>query len=71
MKKVDVINLSASLCLLFGSVLHLINTICGIPLWLRIFSIPLLLTSIVLYAIVIRRQMKDKKKEDKKDEREN
>ena len=71
MKRIDILQLTASLCLLFGSVLNLINTICDISSWLYFLSFPLLLTSIVLHGIILRRHMKDKKTEDKKDEREN
>jgi len=60
MKKAHVIQLIASLCLLFGSVINLLNLCMKIPFALSVCSAPLLLASIVLYAISWKKQTKDK-----------
>ena len=60
MKKVDVIQLIASLCLLFGSIINLLNICIEIPFALSICSVPFLLASIILYAIFWKKQIKDK-----------
>ena len=66
MKNVNVIQLIASLCLLFGSIINLLNICIEIPLALSVCSVPLLLASIILYLIFWKKQIKDKK-QDKND----
>ena len=65
MKKVNVIQLIASLCLLFGSIINLLNTCMEIPFALSICAGPLLLASIVLYAIFLKKQIKYKNDKNK------
>ena len=61
MKNVNLLQLIASLCLLFGSIINLLNICIEIPLVLSICSVPLLLTSIILYAIFWKKQIKKDK----------
>ena len=65
MKKVDVIQLIASLCLLFGSIIKLLNICMEIPFALSICSVPFLLASIILYALSWKKQIKDKNNKNK------
>ena len=67
MEKVNVIQLTASLCLLFGSIINLLNSCIEIPLTLRVCSVPLLFASIVLYSIFLKKQIKDKEQKNDKD----
>ena len=67
MKKINVLHLIASLCLLFGSIINLLHIITDIPTALHVCALPLLLAAIVLYSIVFVKQLKEKKK-NKKDE---
>ena len=67
MKKTDYIQLAASLCLLFGSIINLVDAITDVSFVLKICTIPLLLASIVLYGIAYKRN-KEKSKNDKSDE---
>ena len=63
MEKVNVIQLIASLCLLCGSIINILNLCIEIPLELSICSIPLLGASIILYSIFLKKQIKDKKQD--------
>lgn len=67
MKKINVLHLIASLCLFFGSIINLLHTLTDIPTALHFCSLPLNLAAIVLYSIVLVKQMREKKK-NKKDE---
>ena len=60
MKKVNLLQLIASVCLLFGSIINLLNLCIEIPLALSICSVPLLLVSIILYAIILKKHIKCK-----------
>ena len=63
MKKVNVLQLIASLCLLLGNVINLWNLREGLPFAVSISAVPLLLASIVLYAIVFAKRLKEKKQD--------
>ena len=67
MKRIDYIHLAASLCLLFGSIIKLVDAITDISVVLKFCSILLLLASIVLYGITFKKNMK-KSKNDNSDE---
>lgn len=60
MKKVKVLQLTASLCLLFGCVINLLDLWIKIPLAISACSLPLLLASVVLHVILLIKYMKDK-----------
>ena len=63
MKKVNVLQLIASICLLIVSVINLLNLLIEIPFALYVCTGPLLLTSVILFGIVIVKQIKEKQKE--------
>ena len=65
MKKINVLHLIAAICLLFGCVINLLEICIEIPLALSVCSLPLLLASVVLHIILLRRYTK--KKQEKKD----
>ena len=60
MRKINIIQLIASICLLIGSIINLLNLIVEIPFGLYVCTGPLLLVSIVLFTIVIVKQIKSK-----------
>lgn len=62
MKKVNILQLIASICLLLGSVINLIEAITETQFPLSVFSIPLLFVAIVLYSVVLGKRKEDKKK---------
>lgn len=61
MKKINIVQLMASICLLLGSVINLLNLVMEIPFGLYVCSAPLFLISAVLFAIVIVKQIKNKR----------
>ena len=61
MKKVNVLQLIASICLLIGSIINLLNTIIEIPFGLYVCTGPLFLVSAALFIIVLVKQMRNKK----------
>ena len=61
MKKVNVLQLIASICLLIVSVINLLNLLIEIPFALYVCTGPLLLISVILFAIVLVKQIKNKK----------
>ena len=61
MKKVNVLQLIASICLLIGSIINLINLLIEIPFALYVCTGPLLLISVTLFIIVLVKQIKSKK----------
>ncbi len=63
MKNVNILQLIASLCLLCGSIINLLDLCVDIPFALKVCSVPLLLASIILYAIFWKKQIKDQKKD--------
>ena len=62
MKKVNVIPLIATLCLLLSCIINLLDLFIEIPLALRVCSILLVLAAIVLFLIFLK-QIKDKKQD--------
>lgn len=65
MKNLNIIQLIASLCLLLGSIINLLNLCIDIPFALSVCSAPLLFAAIILYAISIKKQIKDKNAKNK------
>ena len=63
MKKVNILQLIASICLLIGSITNLLNLLIEIPFALYVCTGPLLLISVILFGIVIVKQIKEKQKE--------
>ena len=61
MKKVSVLQLIASICLLIGSIINLLNLLIEIPFALYVCTGPLLLTSVTLFIIVLVKRIKSKK----------
>ena len=62
MKKVNVMQLIASICLLLGSMINLLNLIIEIQFGLYVCTGPLILISVFLFGFVIGKQIKSKKK---------
>ena len=58
MKKVSILQLIASICLLIGSIINLLNLLIEIPFALYVCTGPLLLMSVILFGIVIVKQIK-------------
>ena len=65
MKKVNVLQLIASICLLAGSAINLLHLIIEIPFGLYVCTVPLLLVSMILFGIVWVKLIKQKKKTEK------
>ena len=61
MKKVNILQLIASICLLIGSIINLLNLLIDIPFALYVCTGPLLLISVILFIIVFVKQIKNKK----------
>ena len=61
MKKVSVLQLIASICLLIGSIINLLNLLIEIPFALYVCTGPLLLISVTLFIIVLVKLIKSKK----------
>ena len=61
MKKVSILQLIASICLLIGSIINLLNILIEIPFALYVCTGPLLLISVILFIIVFVKQIKNKK----------
>ena len=66
MKKVNVLQLIASICLLIGSIINLLNLLIEIPFAIYVCTGPLLLISVILLVIVMMKQIKIRK-QDKRD----
>ena len=66
MKKVNVLQLIASICLLIGSIINLLNLLIEIPFAIYVCTGPLLLISVILFVIVMMKQIKNRK-QDKRD----
>ena len=60
MKKVNILQFVASLCLLVGSILNLLNILIEIPFTIYVCSGPLLLISVILFVIVLIKKIKYK-----------
>ena len=61
MKKVNILQLIASICLLISSIINLLNLLIEIPFALYFCTGPLLLISVILFIIVFVKQIKNKK----------
>ena len=61
MKKVNILQLIASVCLLIGSIINLLNLLIEIPFAVYVCTGPLLLISVILFIIVFVKQIKNKK----------
>ena len=61
MKKVNILQRIASICLLVGSIINLLNLLIEIPFALYVCTGPLLLISVILFTIVLVKQIKNKK----------
>ena len=66
MKKVNILQLIASICLLIGSIINLLNLIIEIPFGLYVCTVPLLFISVVLFIIVLVKQMRKKQSNNEK-----
>ena len=64
MKKINIIQLVASLCLLLGSIINLLDICIDAPFTFSICSVPFLIASIILYCIYLKKQMKYKNQEE-------
>ena len=62
MKKINILQLIASICMLFGCVVNLLHLLMEIPIGLRMSAGPMLGVAIVLYWIVLAKQIKNRKK---------
>ena len=65
MRKINIVQLIASICLLIGSVINLLNILIEIPLAIYVCTGPLLLISVVLFIILLIKQIKIKKQDKK------
>ena len=61
MKKVNILQLIASICLLISSIINLLNLLIEIPFTLHVCTGPLILISVILFIIVFVKQTKNKK----------
>ena len=61
MKKVNILQLVASICLLIGSIINLLNLLIELPFAVYVCTGPLLLISVILFIIVFVKQIKNKK----------
>ena len=61
MKKVDILQLIASICLLVGNVINLLNLCLEIPFAVYVCTGPLFIISVILYSIVLVQKIKLKK----------
>ena len=62
MKKVNILQLIASICLLIGSIINLLNLLIELPFALYVCTAPLLLISVILFIIVFLKQRKNNKR---------
>ncbi len=65
MKKINILQLIASICLLIGSIINLLNLLIEIPFALYVCIVPLFLISVILLGIVIVKQIKERKNKKK------
>ena len=61
MKKTNILQLIASICLLIGSIINLLNSLIEIPFALYVCTGPLLLISVILFIILFLIQRKKAK----------
>ncbi|MBE6701498.1 MAG: hypothetical protein E7582_06410 [Ruminococcaceae bacterium] len=67
MKKVNVLQLIASICLLVGNVINLLNICLEIPFAVYVSTGPLFIISVILFSIVLVQKMKLKKSQQNDD----
>ena len=67
MKKVNVLQLVASICLLVGNVINLLNICLEIPFAVYVSTGPLFIISVILYSIVLVQKIKLKKSQQNDD----
>ncbi len=58
MKKINVLQLIASICLFIACIINLLDILVGIPSAVHVTTIPLGIVSIILYCIVIVKKIK-------------
>ena len=63
MKKVSVMQLAASVCLLIGCVVSLVNLCTNVPKAVELCGIVLRAVSLVLYGILLVKMIRNKRKE--------
>lgn len=63
MKKVSVMQLAASVCLLIGCVVSLVNLCTDVPKEVELCGIVLRAVSLVLYGILLVKMIRNKRKE--------
>lgn len=67
MKKVNILQLIASICLLVGNVINLLNFCLEIPFAVYVSTVPLLIISVILFSIVLVQKIKLKKSQQNDD----
>ena len=67
MKKVNVLQLVASICLLVGNVINLLNICLEIPFAVYVSTGPLFIISVILFSIVLVQKIKLKKSQQNDD----
>ena len=67
MKKVNVLQLIASICLLVGNVINLLNICLEIPFAVYVSTGPLFIISVILFSIVLVQKIKLKKSQQNDD----
>ena len=63
MKKMNVTQFIAAVCLLIGSAINLLDLLIGVPFWLHVCTLPILLVSVVLFGVVWIGQIKSNKED--------
>lgn len=63
MKNINVTQFIAAVCLLIGSAINLLDLLIGVPFWLHVCTLPILLVSVVLFGVVWHRHIKSKKED--------
>ena len=66
MKKFNMIQFIASLCLLIGCIINLVGTFISIPTGLSVCTVPLFVAALVLYLIAWVKLIKIKKEDKEK-----
>ena len=67
MKKVNVLQLIASICLLVGNLINLLNICLEIPFAVYVSTGPLFIISVILFSIVLVQKIKLKKSQQNDD----
>ena len=67
MKKVNILQLIASICLLVGNVINLLNICLEIPFAVYVSTGPLFIISVILFSIVLVQKIKLKKSQQNDD----